>query len=87
MTSFTSIPILDLSLAKSPDTKPGFLDELRHALIEVGFLYISNTGISNDLIERVKKLGVEFFDLPEEEKLRLEMKNCMQPRLRVPASA
>ncbi|KAK6340319.1 hypothetical protein TWF730_002082 [Orbilia blumenaviensis] len=75
MTSFTSIPILDLSLARSEDTKPGFLSDLRHALIEVGFLYIKNTGISTELIDRVKKLGVEFFDLPEDEKLRLEMKN------------
>ncbi|KAF3913875.1 hypothetical protein ABW21_db0203783 [Orbilia brochopaga] len=75
MTDFTSIPILDLSLARSPDTKPAFLKDLRHALIEVGFLYISNTGISQELTERVKKLGVEFFDIPEEEKLRLEMKN------------
>ncbi|KAF3276637.1 hypothetical protein TWF970_006220 [Orbilia oligospora] len=75
MTSFTSIPILDLSLARSEDTKPGFLNELRHALIEVGFLYIKNTGISSELIDRVKKLGVEFFDIPEDEKLRLEMKN------------
>ncbi|KAK6496705.1 hypothetical protein TWF481_001693 [Arthrobotrys musiformis] len=75
MSSFTSVPILDLSLARSEDTKPGFLSDLRHALIEVGFLYIKNTGISTDLVDRVKKLGVEFFDLPEEEKLRLEMKN------------
>lgn len=75
MTSFTSIPILDLSLARSEDTKPGFLNDLRHALIEVGFLYIKNTGISSELIDRVKKLGVEFFNLPEDEKLRLEMKN------------
>ncbi|KAF3189779.1 hypothetical protein TWF106_000851 [Orbilia oligospora] len=75
MTSFTSIPILDLSLARSEDTKPGFLNDLRHALIEVGFLYIKNTGISSELIDRVKKLGVDFFDIPEDEKLRLEMKN------------
>ncbi|KAK6520208.1 hypothetical protein TWF506_000490 [Arthrobotrys conoides] len=75
MTSFTSIPILDLSLARSEDTKQGFLNDLRHALIEVGFLYLKNTGISSELIDRVKKLGVEFFNLPEDEKLRLEMKN------------
>ncbi|KAK6344888.1 hypothetical protein TWF718_006840 [Orbilia javanica] len=75
MTSFTSIPILDLSLARSEDTKQGFLNDLRHALIEVGFLYIKNTGISSELVDRVKKLGVEFFDLPQDEKLRLEMKN------------
>jgi len=75
MTSFTSVPVLDLSLARSEETKPGFLDDLRHALIEVGFLYIRNTGISEDLTAQIIKLGLSFFDLPYDEKLRLEMKN------------
>ncbi|KAF3934152.1 hypothetical protein ABW20_dc0102258 [Dactylellina cionopaga] len=75
MTSFTSIPILDLSLARSEDTKYAFLDDLRHALIEVLLPPSLNSGISEELVAQVKKLGVEFFDLPEDEKLRLEMKN------------
>ena len=66
--SFTSIPILDLSLARDPETKPDFLKELRHALMEVGFLYLKNVGISNELFQRVVRLGKAFFDIPEEEK-------------------
>jgi len=66
--SFDTIPILDLSLAKDPSTKPIFLDQLRHALLEVGFLYLKNVGIPEQLIEQVKSEGVAFFDLPEEEK-------------------
>jgi isopenicillin N synthase-like dioxygenase len=66
--SFSHIPILDLSQAKDPDTKPAFLDQLRHALIEVGFLYLTNVGLPDKLIEQVKEEGVAFFDLPEEEK-------------------
>lgn len=66
--SFTSIPILDLSLADDPGTKPTFLAELRHALLEVGFLYIKNVGISNEEFQRVIDEGKAFFDLPEEEK-------------------
>ncbi|EXJ61943.1 hypothetical protein A1O7_02375 [Cladophialophora yegresii CBS 114405] len=74
--SFSSIPILDLSLARDPTTKPQLLNELRHALLEVGFLYIKNTGIPENLINEVISLGKAFFDLPEEKKLEIEMKNA-----------
>ena len=66
--SFTSIPILDLSLASDPATKPDFLSALRHALMEVGFLYLKNVGISNEDFKRVIEEGKAFFDLPEDEK-------------------
>lgn len=68
MSSFDSVPILDLSLAKDPATKPAFLDQLRHALLEVGFLYLKNVGIPEELTQAVIKEGVQFFDLPMEEK-------------------
>jgi isopenicillin N synthase-like dioxygenase len=68
MSSFSSIPILDLSLARDPTTKPEFLQELRHALLEVGFLYIKNIGIPEDLIQNVIEQGIKFFDIPDEEK-------------------
>ena len=76
MASFTEIPILDLSLANSPDTKLQFLDDLRHALLEVGFLYIKNTGIDPALVEDAKREGLAFFDLPMEAKLEVEMKQA-----------
>jgi isopenicillin N synthase-like dioxygenase len=75
MSSFTEIPILDLSLARSPDTKPQFLESLHHALLEVGFLYIKNAGIEDDLVNEVVEQGKAFFDLPIEAKLEIEMKN------------
>ncbi|KAK3903887.1 hypothetical protein C8A05DRAFT_14178 [Staphylotrichum tortipilum] len=74
--SFTSIPILDLALAQDPATKPGFLEELRHALMEVGFLYLKNVGISDEFFQQVIKEGTAFFDIPTEEKLKIEMKNA-----------
>ncbi|KAK2023131.1 2OG-Fe(II) oxygenase superfamily protein [Colletotrichum zoysiae] len=74
--SFTSIPFLDLSLAQDPETKPQFLDDLRHALMEVGFLYLKNVGIPDDLFQRVIMQGKAFFDMPIEEKLKIEMKNA-----------
>ena len=66
--SFTNVPVLDLSLARSANTKPDFLDQLRHALLEVGFLYLKNTGIPQELVENVVEEGVKFFDIPMEEK-------------------
>ncbi|KAG4431094.1 hypothetical protein IFR05_013428 [Cadophora sp. M221] len=74
--SFDSIPILDLSEAKDPSTKPKFLEQLRHALLEVGFLYLKNVGMPEALTQKVIKEGVSFFDLPMEEKLKVEMKNA-----------
>ncbi|KAM3456950.1 hypothetical protein MY3296_001320 [Beauveria thailandica] len=74
--SFTSIPMLDLAEAKDSATKPEFLRQLRHALMEVGFLYLKNVGIPDRLFEQVIEQGKAFFDIPEEEKLKIEMKNA-----------
>ncbi|KAL8802720.1 MAG: hypothetical protein Q9182_003618 [Xanthomendoza sp. 2 TL-2023] len=74
--AFSSIPVLDLSLARNADTKPAFLRYLRSALLEVGFLYIKNTGISDELIDRVITQGKAFFDLREDQKLEVQMKNA-----------
>jgi isopenicillin N synthase-like dioxygenase len=74
--SFDTIPILDLSLSRSPASKQQFLTQLRHALLEIGFLYIKNTGISPTLIHDVIIEGRAFFDLPVDKKLEVEMKNA-----------
>ncbi|KAI1334367.1 putative isopenicillin N synthetase [Xylariaceae sp. FL0016] len=74
--SFTSIPMLDLALAKDSASKPQFLADLRHALMEVGFLYLKNAGIPDDLWQQVISEGKAFFDIPKEEKLKIEMKNA-----------
>jgi isopenicillin N synthase-like dioxygenase len=74
-TSFGSIPVLDLSLADDPSTKPAFLADLRHAIIDIGFLYIKNFGIDQDFLDTVCIVGKQFFELPTDEKLRVEMKN------------
>lgn len=66
--SFTSIPILDLDQSRDPATKPAFLDQLRHALMEVGFLYLKNVGIPQELWDEVIRQGKGFFDIPTEEK-------------------
>ena len=75
MMSFDAIPVLDLSLSRHPNTKTAFLSSLRNALLDVGFLYIKNTGIDDALIQDVIEQGKAFFHLPEEQKLEVQMKN------------
>ncbi|KAF8882718.1 hypothetical protein BD779DRAFT_1663273 [Infundibulicybe gibba] len=71
--NFSSIPILDYSLRTSQ--KPEFISQLRHALINVGFLYLSNSSVSpvviNDLISYIPKL----FALPQAAKDAIRMAN------------
>jgi isopenicillin N synthase-like dioxygenase len=73
---FQEVPILDMSLAKDDATKPAFLQQLLDTLLNVGFLYIKNTGIDQSLFDKVCEEGIRFFDLPEDEKLQIEMKNA-----------
>lgn len=78
MASFTSIPVLSLAAARDAKTKPQFLDDLRSALLNVGFCYLSDTGLPPDLVKRVCEQTFAFFDedvLPITEKERIEMKN------------
>jgi isopenicillin N synthase-like dioxygenase len=79
--SFKSIPILDLSQASDPATKPEFLRQLRHALMEVGFLYLKNVGEAEELFEQVITKGKAFFDIPTEEKQVLANLSPFFPRL------
>ncbi|PHH67017.1 hypothetical protein CDD81_4412 [Ophiocordyceps australis] len=74
--AFTSVPVLDFELAQHLATKAQFLQELRYALMEVGFLYLKNVGIPKQVFEQVMSQGKAFFDIPLQEKLRIEMKNA-----------
>ncbi|KAL3482176.1 hypothetical protein BJX99DRAFT_243166 [Aspergillus californicus] len=73
--SFTAVPILDYSLSLSAETKSAFLADLRNALVNVGFFYLTNApiapGIRQDLVEKCQTV----FDLPLEKKLEIEMVN------------
>ena len=74
--TFTTLPILPLSRALDPDTKPQFLADLRSALLNVGFLYLSETGLPEKLVQDVITECKGFFEnLPQKEKEKIEMKN------------
>lgn len=75
MSNFSSVPILDYSLLSSPLGRTTFINQLRHGLVNVGFLYLSNHPVSQAdtdlLIDYIPKL----FALPEEAKEGMSMIN------------
>lgn len=72
---FASVPVLDYSLTKDPATRPEFLNQLRSALINVGFLYLSNPSVSQGDIDLVIDYAPKLFTLPQEKKDKLLMRN------------
>lgn len=73
---FDNIPIVDLSgLADgaTEETRAESVAALKKALETSGFAYLANHGISEELVERMRKMNVAFHDLPLEEKLDLKI--------------
>ena len=73
--SFTSIPVLDLSLVDTPATKPQFLSQLREALVIVGFFYLKNTSVPADVQKNFVQKAKDLCNLPLEKKLEIDMVN------------
>ncbi|WP_295839537.1 2-oxoglutarate and iron-dependent oxygenase domain-containing protein [uncultured Microbacterium sp.] len=76
-----NLPVLDLSLLdQGPDAAARFRDELRAATHDVGFFYLTGTGVSAELEANLLKAAKDFFALPEAEKLSIE--NVTSPHFR-----
>lgn len=76
-----SLPILDLSqLDAGPEAAARFRDELRDATHDVGFFYLTGTGISPELEARLHRAALDFFALPDADKLAIE--NVNSPHFR-----
>ncbi|GAV54278.1 hypothetical protein ZYGR_0AL00100 [Zygosaccharomyces rouxii] len=76
--SFDSIPVIALEQAFKKDTKSKFSENLRNALITVGFLRLTNFdnfGPTGQDFQDITQQGIEFFKLPEGEKKKVEMIN------------
>lgn len=69
---FTSVPIIDFSLAKDPKTKLKFLEDLRYALFTVGFLYLVNHGVEKEARD-ILAIAPKAFDVPQEAKEAVAM--------------
>lgn len=70
-----AIPILNLSWADDPTTKPQLLRQLHAALFDVGFLYVVNHGVPPATINNVTDLLPSLFALPSEKKASLSKLN------------
>ncbi|MBW4629621.1 MAG: isopenicillin N synthase family oxygenase [Brasilonema octagenarum HA4186-MV1] len=67
------IPIIDFHLFTSSDAtdRQTVVQQIYQACHQIGFMYLKNTNISNDLIHQVLKQSKNFFDLPLAEKQQL----------------
>jgi isopenicillin N synthase-like dioxygenase len=76
-----NLPILDLSrLDAGAEAAAQFRDDLRAATHDVGFFYLTGTGVSPELEARLHRAAREFFALPEADKLAIE--NVNSPHFR-----
>jgi isopenicillin N synthase-like dioxygenase len=73
--NFSSVPVLDYSLVGDPVTKPEFISHLRHALINVGFLYLSNSPVPQQDVDALVAYIPQLFALPQQAKDKIRMTN------------
>jgi isopenicillin N synthase-like dioxygenase len=68
------VPVIDLApaLAGDPGGKRRVADDIREACIRSGFFYVTGHGVSDALTGRHLDLARDFFDLPDEEKRRID---------------
>ncbi|KIM51331.1 hypothetical protein SCLCIDRAFT_1224652 [Scleroderma citrinum Foug A] len=74
-TNRPNIPVLDLALLSDETKRPEFMALLRHALINIGFLYLKNSPVPQELIGRLVEYIPRLFDLPQDEKDKISMVN------------
>jgi len=76
-----TLPVLDLSrLDAGPEEAARFRDDLRAATHDVGFFYLTGTGVSAELEGRLHRAARDFFALPEADKLPIG--NVQSPHFR-----
>ncbi|KZT54393.1 Clavaminate synthase-like protein [Calocera cornea HHB12733] len=74
---FSEIPTLDWDLIASgvPSDRQQFLADLRHAIVNVGFMYLSRSPVPLPLVDQLVAYIPELFALPMEEKKAISMLN------------
>src|SRR5215475_14043753 len=72
MSSVYSVPIIDVApfLASDPVGAKQIIREVTRALENIGFLVLTGHGFDPELQARTLGVAQDFFDLPEDEKLR-----------------
>lgn len=79
MHSSDTVPVIDVSPFRAgarpgapgaAESRQAVIDQVRQALETIGFFVITGHGLAPDLQARTLRVAREFFDLPEDEKLR-----------------
>lgn len=73
ITDANSIPVIDVSTLMDGTDPQSVADKISYVCENLGFLYIVNHGVSKELMDRVKSYTEKFFDLPLEEKEKLNI--------------
>jgi isopenicillin N synthase-like dioxygenase len=74
--TWSALPVLDISCMEAgPAERADFLAELRRTTHDLGFFYLTGHGIDPALIQQMLTLSRRFFELPEQDKLAIEMVN------------
>jgi isopenicillin N synthase-like dioxygenase len=86
VSSFTEVPVIDISglRAADPGERQRVVDALGAASREVGFCYLTGTGIATGLFEGLLSATKRFFALPLESKMRHYIGNSRCHRGYVP---
>ncbi|KAJ4703766.1 protein SRG1-like [Melia azedarach] len=66
--SSEQVPVIDMQKLVSGELTDSEIDKFHHACKDWGFFQLINHGVSNSLVEKVKKEIQGFFNLPMEEK-------------------
>lgn len=73
-----NLPVLDISDFAQDETSPGgqeFVDQLREACHNVGFLYLVGHGVDQELNDRLQSVSRQFFAQPAEQRMEIAMDN------------
>lgn len=75
MSDFTTIPTLDLSLLKDPGAREALCRHMLHIVRNVGMCYVTGLPFRPEVFAKAKVECEAFFNLPEEEKKKLDIAN------------
>ncbi|KAF9533183.1 hypothetical protein CPB83DRAFT_758302 [Crepidotus variabilis] len=73
--TFDEIPVIDIKAAfgDNEEARRELADLIRDACINVGFFYIKSHGIPEEIIDNTIAVAREYFSLPEETKIELDI--------------
>ncbi len=69
----TTLPVLNLARYFNPAERDAFLEQLRTAARDIGFFYLTNHGVNDDLQRAVQQEARRFFALDDEQKQKVAM--------------